>query len=499
VKADVLFINPVLEQVVGLTLCDEGQQNVASLGLCVLASSLGREGYKTEIIDLDAFGYSERDVLKYIDDKKPSIIGIHTTLLSLKNSYHLVKHLKEANRDNMYEILLGGPHITTVPETVKEMGLRYGMMGDSDESIVKFCKYIIDKEGNISDIPGLINTNNDTVKITPQIPLKNLDNLPTADYSLFLRKDKGWGTLWIDGVRGCTYNCSFCPTPLLRGRRVIYKSCPLVIEDMKEIVSKYSPKIVEFAAENLTHKRDWILQFCRMKKRENIKVKWGGFANINNLDKEMIKEMAESGCVTLFFGIESGNEKIREKIGKKIELTKCKEILSECRKSGIFTDCSFIIGLPVAEDVKFQIEEDIKFLKRTKPIYPSCNIYHIMGGTKFYLDLVKEGKIRGDIWRKFMHGGLLPVHIPDGYTLEDLIRLQVNFFRKHYLCLNLHKLRWVLMDSYFRKIQLTVLLESIRYEIIKPLIRIYQKFKKGKKCSNRFYLIMISIFFCFCL
>lgn len=484
-KADVLFINPPIDEAVGIVFSEKGQ-NTASLGLCALASSLEKKGYKAETIDMCAFGYNERDVLKYIDDKRPSIIGIHTLSFGLRHLYYLVKHLKEANRDNMYEILLGGPHITAIPETVKEMGLKYGMVGDSDESIVKFCKYIIDKEGNISDIPGLINANDDTVKITPQIPLKDLDNLPTADYSLFLRKDKGWGTLWIDGVRGCVYNCSFCPTPLLRGRRVMYKSCHLVIEDIKEIVSRCSPKIVEFAAENLVYNKDWILQFCRMKKRENIKVKWGGFASVNNLDKEMIKEMAESGCVTLSFGIESGNEKIRKFVGKigDLSVEKCKEIVSLCTKSGIATTFFFIMGFPYNdENMKFQVEESIKFASATRPIYPSLSIYHILPGSRLYFDLLRQGKIMDNIWKKLMHsGGMLPVYIPASYSVDDLLKVQVKFYRKQYLSLS--KILHSIIYRDFVKFQLIVLFESIKHEIIKPLIRIYQKSKKGKKCGQ---------------
>ena len=67
----------------------------------------------------------------------------------------------------------------------------------------------------------------------------------------------------------------------------------------------------------------------------------------NCVNEELIKLMAKSGCYNLFFGAESGNEKIRNQvIHKNVKDQELFDAIKWCRKYGIHADPRSLIPDP---------------------------------------------------------------------------------------------------------------------------------------------------------
>ena len=95
--------------------------------------------------------------------------------------------------------------------------------------------------------------------------------------------------------------------------------------------------------------------------RRGLKVEYTTFGHIKNSDKDSFALLKESGCYSIFFGIESGNQKILDKaMNKGVKISRMKEVLKASKDAGIFTVGSIIVPAPFeTEESK---EETLKLL-----------------------------------------------------------------------------------------------------------------------------------------
>ena len=95
-------------------------------------------------------------------------------------------------------------------------------------------------------------------------------------------------------------------------------------------------------------KKDWILKFCREIKRRGLKFTWQLPSGTRSeaLDREVLKEMAETGCMNMTYAPESGSMKTLVDIKKKIVLPRLIDSIQGALDAGIFVKCNLIIGFP---------------------------------------------------------------------------------------------------------------------------------------------------------
>jgi radical SAM superfamily enzyme YgiQ (UPF0313 family) len=91
---------------------------------------------------------------------------------------------------------------------------------------------------------------------------------------------------------------------------------------------------------------DQVLAFCRALERSGLDVEWKAFGRVNLTDEEMMRAMADTGCLELRFGIESGSDRILKQIKKGFTAAECLDLVPKAR--GIFprVDAFYIWGFP---------------------------------------------------------------------------------------------------------------------------------------------------------
>ena len=162
--------------------------------------------------------------------------------------------------------------------------------------------------------------------------------------------------------RGCPFKCTFCASHAAHGRAMRYHSVERVIEDVCRMIK-------EFQITGVVIQDD---HFMAGKRRPyEIVDKLGElkqdmfFQNalaIYALDPEFLKLLKASGVNELVLPVESGSERVlREEMRKPLKLSKIPEVVKNCRKEGIYTDCNVIIGMP--GETKQDIIDSRKFLK----------------------------------------------------------------------------------------------------------------------------------------
>ena len=76
------------------------------------------------------------------------------------------------------------------------------------------------------------------------------------------------------------------------------------------------------------------------------KISYGCSTRVSHKTDELFKNLRDSGCYYIFFGLESADDEVMKITGKAITIDNMKQSVKWCKKSGIIPVGAFIIGLP---------------------------------------------------------------------------------------------------------------------------------------------------------
>jgi radical SAM superfamily enzyme YgiQ (UPF0313 family) len=125
--------------------------------------------------------------------------------------------------------------------------------------------------------------------------------------------------------RGCPFNCRFCSVTKMWGARCRFRSVESVITELKEMNTKYDITYVSFWDDTFTLNKRFVKRLCDSILKENLNLRWTCYSRVDTVSKNLLKLMKKAGCIAIFYGVESGSEKVLHIVGKKL-------ILNEQRK-----------------------------------------------------------------------------------------------------------------------------------------------------------------------
>jgi radical SAM superfamily enzyme YgiQ (UPF0313 family) len=170
-----------------------------------------------------------------------------------------------------------------------------------------------------------------------------LDGLPTPRYDLlasrfFVRRV-------IQATRGCPFACSFCSVPAVNPG---FRARP-VAEVMRDIQFDSFPfwwqrKVVWFWDDNLTARRAYIKELLQA--MIPLKKWWLTQASMDIVkDPELLELMRASGCIGVFFGIESfGPEALKAANKRQNKVEYYRQCIETMHRYGVAVMAGFIAG-----------------------------------------------------------------------------------------------------------------------------------------------------------
>ncbi|MCX6012920.1 MAG: radical SAM protein [Chloroflexi bacterium] len=108
---------------------------------------------------------------------------------------------------------------------------------------------------------------------------------------------------------------------------------------------------------------------------------------------EELKELAKLKLGILYMGIESGNEEILKKIGKRVNTNQLIEAGKKVRKTGINLSCTVILGLGSLEESEKHIIATARVLSEIDPEFAAALTLTLVPGTPIYRDW-QEGRFK---------------------------------------------------------------------------------------------------------
>jgi len=344
------------------------------LGLMYIAGVLDKAGYKVEI--LDAFmtdpsflkvedtlqvGMPQGRILEEIKKRKPDIVGIANPFTcQTENSVKVADIVKEVDPEIL--TVVGGPHVTVVPVDFLKgaKNVDFAVIGEGEYTMLDLAGFI-EGDNEITEVQGIAYRKNNAVIINPTRPfIKNLDDLPYPAYNLVdmeqylnprdieYRSFKDRAISMVTS-RGCPYNCCFCSVHLHMGKTFRAHSANYVVNHIEYVVNKYRVKTIFFEDDNLTFDLKRFEAICDKIIEKRIKFAWETPNGIRAdcLNHNLLEKMKKTGCQSVFFGIESGDQHVLDNIiGKKLSLKDVINVAKMCKEIGLKTGAFYIIGFP---------------------------------------------------------------------------------------------------------------------------------------------------------
>lgn len=259
-------------------------------------------------------------------------------------------------------IVVGGEHITAVPEEVLSdcPAIDICVIGEGEETIVEIADFFSGKKKRLEDIDGIVyqDRNGNIYKTKPRRRIREIEKIPRPNWDKFpienyLEGGYGHGpyagrTMPILATRGCPFQCTFCSSPQMWGRRYYTRRPADVVDEMEYYIKKYGAKNFDFYDLTAFVRKNWIIEFCNLLKEKKLNIRYSIPSGTRSeaLDEETIPLLAETGCTYLAYAAESGSYKTLKRIKKQINLKRMFRSMRIAKKYKMKVRCNLIVGFP---------------------------------------------------------------------------------------------------------------------------------------------------------
>jgi len=317
------------------------------IGLLYLAAGLEQNGHEVIICD-EMVG---DNINSMVQEAKPDLLGITVTSLLFERVREIIREVRSLN--STIKIILGGPHISALPRLSAEMsGADATVVGEGEQTIIELAA------GNDwQTIKGLHYFKGSEWCDNEPRPAPDINTLPMparhlldrhkylGEHEVGFRVGKNNTLLRLFTTRGCPFQCTFCCSHNIFGRKARYRTAESVMTEIDRGIREWQTTNVMFMDDTFTLDINHVSSICEAILKSGHKIRWGCFARAT-LSEDLIRMMKNSGCHMIGFGIESGSQRILDKMKKRTKIPEIKKTLELCRKHGIRTKGFIMVGLP---------------------------------------------------------------------------------------------------------------------------------------------------------
>jgi len=355
-----------------------------------LSGMLKANGHESRIFIDVRNSNALRDVLEY----NPQVVGVSCTTGLHHWGVGFCRMVKA--KDSGIITMMGGPHATFCPEIAFEDGIDYAVRGEAENTVIDIAE-ALEGGDDIRLLENIVYTKGEELVINPMGRLiEELDAMPYPDRTHYERYPitLNEGSKNFIGGRGCPYKCTFCANyeyhNIYRGggKWVRYRSHENILNEIEEVRDRYGIKFVGFSDDTLIFNRSWLLPFLE-KYRRRINLPFISTVRANLVDEEIVRTLSEAGCISCVFGVESGDERIRNDVLQKgVTDEQIRQTASLFKKYKIRFGTYNMLGLP-GETVE-DAWKTVRLNAEIRPDFPWCSILQPYPGTKIHSDMEKS-------------------------------------------------------------------------------------------------------------
>ena len=264
-------------------------------------------------------------------------------------------------------IVWGGWHATQVPQSIlSEPYVDYIVQGEGEIAFPELLKALEDPDRS-KTIPGVGYRSDEGIQICPPGPFLDMEDFPLLPFELIKNIEpyvfenlvpEGGPCLHLEAGRGCPYSCTFCEVTNYFGKHNATFSAERILQQLRVMKERYNVGGIRFQDPNFFLRIKRARDFANLLIEESFDLKWGGEGTIMQFRKVPIDELRHfhrAGLRFVSFGIESGSERLRKTLNKKLTDADIEQVMRKFEEVGIEFRFNVILGLP-GESVEESLE-----------------------------------------------------------------------------------------------------------------------------------------------
>lgn len=386
-------------------------------GSMAIIQSLRMAGYDPCFYDIDCLRPEFDEVVAFFERTRPDIVGISAVV---STAYEYSKRLAHAIRKvSPKTVLVLGGNLAASAEILHRLcGIDVCVIGEGEKTIVDLVRcleahdfrvmpsalknvqgltFLGERQemiftGYQSAIPGKELLDPDWTILEQFSDIDNFLRDPLTRESDFARDErthqshrKGQRMATVLTTKGCVARCTFCHR-WDKGFRAV--PVDKLINHMKYLMERYNIGFFQFGDENFGSDRRHTEELIERVKELGILYEVAG-VRVRSVDPGLLARLKNSGCVAVYYGMETGSPKMLEIMEKNTSLEMNVEAARWTYEAGLYTIYQFVIAMP--GETSDTIDETIEFAKAITEYLPdlprhylSINYTQALPGTPVY-------------------------------------------------------------------------------------------------------------------
>ncbi len=414
--------------------------SVVPMGLYYIGALLKENGHDVEILNFHGMGGTPEKIRGILRARMPRVIGFSILNANRWGALEVARIAKEV--DPGVTTVVGGVGATFLWEhLLTHFGqIDYAVVGEGELPFLNLVRTLDNAEELPAQSPagpGSGNAAPDAAGKIPGVawrrggrPFLNPPGNPIAALDQLPNPARHFTYQHLSLTRGCPGRCTFCGSPRMWGRRVRSHSAAYFVDQMAMLYSR-GVHFFYVSDDTFTLNKDRAVAVCREILRRGLRISWAAISRVDAVDEAVLVWMRKAGCTQISYGVESGSEKIRRQLNKRITREQILRAFSLTAACGIMPRAYFIYGCP--GETPETIRETMDLIDDIKPLSAIFYILDILPGTDLYEALKESGRLGDDVWCDRIED--IPYYtqdplLPEGRILEFGRQLRDHFHAK---------------------------------------------------------------------
>jgi radical SAM superfamily enzyme YgiQ (UPF0313 family) len=402
------------------------------LGLGYLAAVLEKNGYEVDVIDCQAQRLTLEDFKKEISQRQPTLVGVTSTTLTYKSALQITRIAKEAHPSCV--TALGGSHVTFWDDKALQEcpELDVVVRKEGEETLLELVRRVEAGE-SFHDVAGTTCRRDGEIVKNPDRPyIENLDALPFPALHLWpIESLRQFGEVIfpLTTSRGCVYWCNFCTAVRMFGRRYRMRSPKNVADELESLHKNFGAEHFTFYDDAFTVDQSRTEEICSEILNRKLKIRWNCETRVDMVTKDLLRKMKQAGCTDVWFGVESGSQRVINAMDKGILIEQTERAFKWAKEVGLMTVANVILGFPT--ETKETAWETIKLVEKLNPNDVGYYIATPYPGTPMYENVKEKGLLKITDFDKY--DTATPTFEIPTLSMKELREIREQAFQRFYL------------------------------------------------------------------
>lgn len=378
--------------------------------LLLLGTILKQWGHDVKVVHMVADNVDTPRFSYLLREFRPEIVGFTVTTYQTRITKILSEIVKKYNSGII--TVAGGPHPSALGiEFISEFpNIDIAVRGEGENTISDIAS-----GKPLQDIRGISYGSGGKVLFNEPSPLlttEQLDSLPLPDKGLIdFGRYSGLfpvgrrPAMFIMSSRGCPSRCTFCSRSVY-GNTLRLRSPDNILAEVELLYRHWGVKEIHFGDDTFNANIKWAHELLDLiiKHGYHKKLLFRVALRVNEklLDTELLKHLKEAGIWFVYYGVESGNQSMLNRMRKGITVEEVRRAFKMTHTARIKTEAFFIVGLP--GETAQTLQDSWKLYKEIKPFWGGFSKAMPFPGTAFTDEAKSLGHVLCEDYDRFGPG-----------------------------------------------------------------------------------------------